>query len=156
MGASCDANLSIGYTIDLDNISDKYRKHVERKVHLENRYDSKTGKKLTEQVEVTEQESGDIWTFQGRDFEEADDFLDAVSLAVGALHGEYGDLNNDPVEEHLHRIELAIPEEQGDCAAVDFAWLTEQLEAVQEIGCKLEKLGFKIDKPTAAAYLAIC
>jgi hypothetical protein len=156
MGVSYDAGLSIGYTIDLDNIPKRYRKRRERQAHLEDRYDPKTGRKLAGQVEMVEQEAGDVWTFQDKDYEDVNDFLDTISLAVGALHGEYGDLNNDPVEEHVHRIELPIPEKQGDCTGVDFAWLTEQLEAVQEIGHKLNKLGFKIDKPTAAAHLAIC
>jgi hypothetical protein len=156
MGMSYDAGLSIGYTIDIDNIPDKYRKRRERQAHLEDRYDPKTGKKLAEQVEVLEQEEGELWTLQDKDYEDASDFLDAIAQAVGAFHGEYGDLNNDPVEEHLHRIELPIPEKQGDYTGVDLAWLTGQLEAVREIGHRLKKLGFKIDKPTTAAYLAIC
>ena len=37
MGLDHDAALSVGYTIDPDNIPDQYRKHLERQVRLEDR-----------------------------------------------------------------------------------------------------------------------
>ena len=155
MGLDTDAQLSVGYTIDLDLIPAQYRKQVPHPVRRKDRRHARTRPKLAPSEALAGSATLEVWTLNGKEFEDVSAFLDAVAHAVGGVHGEYGDLVNDPTEEVLHRIELRVPPRQTSGHDVQLAWLGRQVEAVRQLGRPLEKLGFEIDPPTAAAYLVI-
>lgn len=155
MGLDTDAQLSIGYTIDLDLIPAQYLKLVPRPVRRAKRHRSQTRQKLAPPEEVVGPATIEVWILNGKEFEDVSAFLDAVAHTVGGVHGEYGDLVNDPTEGRLHRIELRVPPRQTSGHDVQLAWLGRQVEAVRQLGHQLERLGFEIDPPTAAAYLVI-
>ena len=55
--------------------------------------------------------------YEGKEFDDLGDFLDAVAQTAGGFHGVYGSINDDPAEDQYHRIELTIPQELGDYLA---------------------------------------
>lgn len=92
MGMSWDWTLVVGFVIDADDLLMPFKKEVEEETHLEDRYDSRTGKKVG-QVKVVDKEAGEEYFLDGKSYgDDQHEFVEALAAEANCeitLHGDF-------------------------------------------------------------------
>jgi hypothetical protein len=92
MGMNWEWSLVVGFVVDRDDFLMPFKKEVEEESHLEDRFDSRTGKKVG-QVTVVDREAGEEYFLDGTSY--GDDeykFIDALASEANCeitLHGDH-------------------------------------------------------------------
>jgi hypothetical protein len=154
MSTDYDADIAVGYIINLSAIPKKLIKKLPEITHMEDRYDEKTGRKLPDQVEVVDSEERSVYIFDRSEYDEDNEFLDALAAKVGGEHGYNGNFASDDL---VHWIGPKIPKSERNCeeAGYGLEWLATKTENIRAIGAKLRKLGFKVGKPRVVPILSV-
>jgi hypothetical protein len=155
MGREYDADLAIGYVIDPAGLPAKFTRQKPEVFHFEDRFDPKTGAKLPDKAKVIDQEERDVFVFDGKEYDDVFDFLEAVAEEIGAEHGYGGDFNFD-----AHVVQWIGPpiprsESEGQEAGVCLAWLVQEHSRIIAIGERLGQLGFKVGAPRVYPILNV-
>ncbi len=92
MGMEHSSTVIIGFTVDQDEFLMPFKNTRPEKFHMEDRFSETTGKKLKEQRRVVDSEEAEVYTFEGEDYEDSYEVLDAIASAVKCditQHGNY-------------------------------------------------------------------
>lgn len=74
----------------MENVLKPFRKEQEEKYHMEDRFDEKTGKKVSE-VKIIDQQAVATYTYNGKDYREFErDLLEALSEDLGCTIADGG------------------------------------------------------------------
>lgn len=146
------ANLGIGYRIDPEAHLAKFHKHKPEQVVMEDRYDTKTGKKLPEQEQVVI-EAQDLWVLDGVEYDDLLEFLAALAEKIDAAADRWGQYEDGKLN---HSIELpwALLSEVPNDDDADPAMLARHLGELERIGQQLRELGINVGPPTIFAKLS--
>lgn len=77
MGIDYQFNIGIGFILDREDVVAPFRVQTEEKFHMEDRFDSKTGKKLAP-LKVVDQKATEAFELDGKTYEECWDFYEAL------------------------------------------------------------------------------
>jgi hypothetical protein len=151
MSTEYDANYVVGWLLDEDNIPKKYRSFRKEVSHLEDRFDPKTGKKIT-QEKVIDSEEQDIFVLEGEEYDDSSEFFEHLAITIGGVTEQVGDFNGGDVS---YAIEPAIDKadmNEGDLKVLSMPKYTKKLKVMQR---KLAKLGFDVGEPMIRAVLNV-
>jgi hypothetical protein len=147
MSTEYNSVLVVGWLLDKDDLPKNFIKAKPEITHKEDRFDSKTGRKVTPEV-VVDEKKREVLVLDGVEYEEYDefDFFCALAHKVGAVAGQTGDFNNGDVQYTLEP-KLANTDNQSLYSMPKYA------KSAKEIHKRLIKLGFKLPKPEVMAVL---
>lgn len=92
MGMEHTSAVIIGFTIEREDFLMPFKVTRPEKFHMEDRFNPKNGKKLKEQARVVDSEEQEVYVFNGKDYEDASDFIDDVAGENGCditMHGDF-------------------------------------------------------------------
>lgn len=89
MGTDYNAGIDMGFVFQRDNLLVKYEKEIPAKFHMEDRFDSKTGKKLP-QVKVIDEAEYTVFEFNGKTYEEDEELFRAIAQATKCVYSVFG------------------------------------------------------------------
>lgn len=78
MGIDYSVHLGIGYILDREDIIAPFRVEIPEKFHMEDRFDSKTGKKLAPE-KVVDEEGGEEFEYKGTRYEMEYELFEAMA-----------------------------------------------------------------------------
>ena len=142
MSIDCDSVLGIGYLINPDTLPDQLARRLPEIWHWENRYDPRTGRKLDKQEKVVTEEASVTFVLGGEEYDDFDEFLEAVAEKVGGCAGVYWSGSD-----RAYLIQPTISEDDDGQAGIELELLLLYLPKIRKIGERLRDLGFKVSKP---------
>jgi hypothetical protein len=161
MSTDYSFGVGAGFELAFRQIVKKYGRKLPEKSHTEDRYDSKTGKKLAPE-KVVDRPAGTMVVIDGQEIDPAEDPWKVAEALEKVLRADILLVNDNPNGVDEGDILLVRPESVGlddvstECldygrVTADGGYSLEQLAAelpkFKELGIRLKKLGFKVGKP---------
>jgi hypothetical protein len=150
MSIDYSAHLAIGFEIE-SSMFDRFKVKTDPVWHMEERFSEKTGKKL-QPVKVITEEAGEIYRFDGQEYEQADDIVNAICHKLGACYSTHGSQYSYDDESQLLFIIGPKYDDARDSyddgkltvsGAIEYPDLLALGEELNRIGQELLKLGLK-------------
>jgi hypothetical protein len=89
MGTDYSSNIAFGFRILASKIEKIFAKVIPGKKHVEQRFDQKTGKRISDEV-VVDQEEKTTYEFDGKEYEVVDELVDAICKKLGCSRSIIG------------------------------------------------------------------
>ncbi len=147
MGIDYAFNLGIGYILDREDVVAPFRVDVPEKFHMEDRFSPKTGKKL-EPVKVVDEEAGEAYVLDGKQYEEHWEFFEDLSKKLECDITNQGGYSDDQTLYFTVKVEKTDEDtlEDGRITlgpSITFDNITSSRAALTKLAKSLKKLGIE-------------
>lgn len=152
MSIEYDSVLVVGWLLDKNDLPKKFIKNLPETSHMEDRFDPKTGQKVTSEV-VIDSEEREIFVLDGIEYEDEDEvgFFYTLAHKVGAVASQVS--TSDKMR---YALEPKIARRsRANWCLIDLYDMAKYAKSAKAIHNKLIKLGFKLPKPKVMAILQI-
>jgi len=155
MSISYNFDLGVGFVLDKSEVLAPFAKNFPAKFHYEDRFDPKTGKKLTP-TKVIDNEEGVVYELDGKEYDEEYELLEALAEKLRCNFGNgggYSDCSTVYVAVELDTTgEDSYDDGRASCgSSATLENVIKSKKAVEVLAKKLRKLG--IDPGVAKVYV---
>lgn len=146
------ASVGVGFQIDPEKHLAGFRRHEPEQVVMEDRFDTRTGRKLPHQERVVI-DAQDFWVLDGVEYDDLLEFLAVLAETVDAVADRWGQYEDGQLN---HSIELpnGLLAEVPNDEDIDPVMLAKHIGELERIGQRLRELGIEVGPARIFAKLS--